>query len=77
MFDEVAVEVMAPKKFAPTNCDVEDACSPWVNQIGVEVELALAPKLLVGIKGKISVDDVVATQLGTPFTSESTWPLLP
>src|SRR4051812_47694632 len=46
-----------PKKFAFTNCDVEEAWSPLVNQIGVEVELAAAPKLVVGVNGKICARD--------------------
>ena len=44
----VAVEVIAPVE-AMVNCpvvpkyDVDDAMSPFVNQIGVEVEFAAAP----------------------------------
>ena len=46
-----------PKKFAFTNCDVDDAWIPFVNQIGVEVELAAAPKFVVGVNGKICASD--------------------
>ena len=46
-----------------TNCDVDDAWIPFVNQIGVEVELAAAPKLVVGVNGKICESDELDTLL--------------
>ena len=38
-----------PNTFTFANCEVDDACRPAVNHIGVEVELASAPKLVVGV----------------------------
>ena len=35
--------------------EVEDAWSPALNQIGVEVELASAPKLVVGVHAKLAL----------------------
>ena len=42
---------------AYTKCEVEEACRPALNQIGVEVELASAPKLVVEVKGNICERD--------------------
>ena len=41
-----------PEKLALANCEVEDAWMPCVKKIGVEVELASAPKFVVGVKAK-------------------------
>ena len=48
----------SPKKCASTNRDVEDAWNPFVNQIGVEVEFAVAPKFVVDVNGKATVDEM-------------------
>ena len=42
---------------------VEDAWSPCWNQMGVEVALAAALKLVVGVKGKIPVSEEEETLL--------------
>ena len=45
---------------------VEEDCKPAWNQIGVEVELATAPKFVVGVKGK----ENAALDRHTPFTAK-------
>ena len=41
--DAKRLVVVAEVKSALTKCDVDDACNPAVNQMGVEVEFARAP----------------------------------
>ena len=43
------------QKLPASNCEVEEAWRPWVKYKGVEVELAAAPKLVVGVKGNAAV----------------------
>ena len=47
--------VVAITKFALLNHDVDDACNPSWNQIGVEVEFTDTPKLLLGVYGNAKV----------------------
>ena len=47
-------------------CEVDDAWSPAVNQIGVEVELIATPKLVPGVKGKAPALLVIPAQTTAP-----------
>ncbi len=55
---EVALVEVELTKSAFTKCEVLEAKRPWVNQIGVEVELAVAPKLVVAVNGNEACDGV-------------------
>ena len=52
-------------------CEVDDACRPALNQIGVEVELANAPKLRSEVKGK----PMVFVMVTAPVAPETEMPL--
>ena len=59
----VEVEVVAakpklPKRLVVLSWLVEEDCMPAWNQIGVEVELAVAPKFEVVVKGKDACEGV-------------------
>ncbi len=49
---EVVPMPTLPSKVVVERREVEEAKIPWVNQMGVEVELAVAPKFSIGVKGK-------------------------
>ncbi len=52
---EVVPMPTLPSKVVVERREVEEAKRPWVNQIGVEVEFAVAPKFWVVVKGKAAV----------------------
>ena len=75
----VALVVVLLMKFALVKYEVEEAKSPFTNQIGVEVEFAAAPKLVVGVQEKVPLPDPQATPVleRSPMVEKVAQPAVP